>query len=177
MRTLTPRIETDRLLLRPPEEPDLEGWATLYADPEAARFIGGPQSRGGAWRHMATEAGSWRLKGYGMFSVIEKESGHWIGRVGPHWPEGYPALELGWSFLRSSWGRGFATEAARATIEAAFRDLDLSEIIHLIDPQNVRSVRLAERLGARKVGSEELPAPYQDFTVDRWSSRRSDWIA
>jgi RimJ/RimL family protein N-acetyltransferase len=174
---MTPQIETKRLLLRPPEERDLDGWAALYADPEAAQFIGGPQARGGAWRYMAAEAGSWTLKGYGMFSVIEKESGLWIGRVGPHWPEGYPALELGWSFLRSCWGRGFATEAARATIEATFRDLDCREIIHLIDPQNVRSVRLAERLGARKVGREQLAAPYDDFTVDRWRSQRSDWIA
>lgn len=113
---------------------------------------------------MATEAGSWRLKGYGMFSVIEKRTGRWIGRVGPHWPEGYPGRGL----LASHWGCGFATEAATAAIRIVFRDLDCTEIIHLIDPRNVRSIRLAERLGASRVGTEALPDPYHEFTVDRW---------
>ncbi|MGH8166339.1 MAG: GNAT family N-acetyltransferase [Woeseiaceae bacterium] len=169
------RIETERLLLRPPEEADLDGWEALQADPEAARFLGGPLSRGQAWRNMATEAGSWRLKGYGMFSVIEKQTGQWIGRVGPHWPDGYPGLEVGWAVLPSHWGHGFATEAATAAIRAVFRTLDCSEVIHLIDPQNLRSVTLAERLGASRVGAEKLPDPYDRFTVDRWRSLRSGW--
>lgn len=172
---LVQRIETERLLLRPPREDDLDGWAALLADPVAARFLGGPLSRGEAWRYMAAEAGSWRLKGYGMFSVIEQQSGQWIGRVGPHWPHGYPGLELGWAILPSHWGQGFATEAATAAIRTVFRELDCSEVIHLIDPQNLPSVRLAERLGASRVGAEKLPDPYDRLTVERWRSLRSRW--
>lgn len=168
-------LETERLLLRPPEESDLDAWAGLWADPEAAKFIGGAQSRGRAWLNLAAEAGSWRLRGYGVFSVIEKASGRWIGRTGPHWPEGYPALEVGWSFLRTAWGKGFATEAARAAIGAVFRDLDCAEVIHLIDPRNRRSIALAERLGARRVRRETLSDPYDRLRLDLWCLRRSEW--
>ena len=78
---LGPTLETPRLILRPPREEDLDGFAAMMADEEAARYVGGQQQRSGAWRGMAAMAGSWALRGYGMFSVIEKESGRWIGRV------------------------------------------------------------------------------------------------
>ena len=85
-----PSLETERLLLRGIEEKDLDGWATLLGDPESARFIGGAVDRAGAWRAMAAMAGSWQLKGFGMFSVVEKSTGNWIGRLGPWQPEGWP---------------------------------------------------------------------------------------
>ena len=172
---ISERIETERLLLRPPEERDLDGWAALYADPRAAAFIGGPQSRAAAWRHMASEAGSWRMKGFGMFSVIEKESGCWIGRVGPHWPEGYPALEFGWSLLLPHWGRGLAFEAAQAALDAVFGESDCAGLIHLIDPANDRSIRLAERLGATRGPPAPLPPPYESFRVEAWQLPRERW--
>jgi RimJ/RimL family protein N-acetyltransferase len=70
-----PTLETPRLILRPPREEDLDGWAALMGDEESARHIGGPMSRSAAWRTMSAMAGSWVLKGFGMFSVIEKDSG------------------------------------------------------------------------------------------------------
>ncbi len=76
----TPTLETGRLLLRGIQEKDLEGWATLMGDPASARFIGGVVDRAAAWRGMATMAGSWELKGFGMFSVVEKTTGRWIGQ-------------------------------------------------------------------------------------------------
>src|SRR5690606_17152865 len=85
-----PTLETARLILRPPREEDLDGWAELMGDEETARYIGGPMTRSAAWRTMATMAGSWQLKGFGMFSVVEKETGRWIGRVGPWQPEQWP---------------------------------------------------------------------------------------
>jgi len=166
------RIETARLILRPPEEPDLDSWAALHADAEATRFIGGVQSRGQSWRSMAAEAGSWRMKGYGMYSVIEKASGAWVGRVGPHWPEGYPGLEVGWAVLRAHWGQGFAKEAAEAAVDEVFRRLDYDQLIHLIDPENLRSIRLAESLGAHCAGAQQLPDPYERFTVECWQLSR-----
>ena len=84
---LGPTLETDRLLLRPPVEADLDGWAELMGDEDCARFNGGTMARPAAWRAMASMAGSWALRGYGMFSVVEKESGRWIGRLGPWQPE------------------------------------------------------------------------------------------
>src|SRR5690606_38196051 len=82
-----------RLLLRVPRREDFEAWATFMADEEATRHIGGLQPRPVAWRGLAAMVGSWHLQGYAMFSVIEKASGQWIGRVGPWQPEGWPGPE------------------------------------------------------------------------------------
>jgi RimJ/RimL family protein N-acetyltransferase len=172
-----PLIETPRLLLRPPIEADLDGWAELMGDAEAARFIGGVQERAGAWRGLAAMAGSWALRGYGMFSLIEKESGRWIGRVGPWQPEGWPGTEVGWGLVRSAWGRGYAAEAAVATIDWAFDRLGWDEVIHCIDPDNAPSIVLAERLGAVRRGPGRLPAPFADSRVDIWAQDRAAWRA
>ena len=113
-------LETERLILRPPVEADLDGWAALHADEDSARFIGGPLERAAAWRAMAAMTGSWWLRGLGMFSVVEKATGRWIGRLGPWQPEGWPGTEVGWGLRREAWGRGFATEGAAAAIDWAF---------------------------------------------------------
>src|SRR3712207_5977714 len=114
---LGPTLETARLILRPPVEADLEGWAEFMADEEAARFVGGVQSRPAAWRGMATMTGSWALRGFGMFSVVERESGRWVGRLGPWMPEGWPGTEVGWGVHPAFQGRGYAVEGSIAAID------------------------------------------------------------
>ncbi len=172
-----PTLETARLLLRSPRQDDLDGWAELMADEQAARFIGGPLTRSEAWRAMAAMAGSWLLKGFGMFSVIEKSSGRWIGRVGPWQPEGWPGPEVGWALLPSAWGRGYARESAKAAIDWSFEALDWPEVIHTIAPDNVSSQRLAQRLGAANAGPTQLPPPLDRLPVELWRQSRDDWIA
>ena len=102
---LGPTLETQRLILRPPQPEDFEGWAAMMADEEVARFIGGAMPRSTAWRTMAMMTGHWVLRGYSMFSVIEKESGNWIGRIGPWNPEGWPGTVVGWGLTRAAQGR------------------------------------------------------------------------
>ena len=116
-----PRIETARLVLRPPRAEDFDEWAAFMADPEAARFIGGPLSRPMAWRGFLTVAGAWAVQGFGMFSVLERDTGTWVGRLGPWMPEGWPGPEVGYGIVRSRWGRGYATEGAAAAIDWALR--------------------------------------------------------
>ena len=60
---------------------------------------------------------AWHENGFAMFSVIERATGRWIGRVGPWMPEGWPSSEIGWAVIREYWGRGFATEEAAASID------------------------------------------------------------
>ena len=91
-----PVIETARLRLRPPAAEDFEAWAAFQADPVASRFLGGPQPRAVAWRSLVAMAGAWSLFGFGMFSVIEKARGRWLGRLGPWRPDGWPGAEIGW---------------------------------------------------------------------------------
>jgi RimJ/RimL family protein N-acetyltransferase len=174
---LGPTLETQRLILRPPLEEDLDGLAALMADEEAACFVGGRQPRSGAWRQLAAFAGSWALRGYGMFSVIEKASGRWIGRVGPWQPEGWPGAEVGWALDRSAWGCGYATESAAASIDWAFEQLGWEDVIHCIAPANRPSIPVAERLGSTRRRSAYLPPPFDSEPVDIWGQTRSEWRA
>ena len=94
------RLETSRLVLRPPRADDLDAWAEMMLDEPSARFIGGTMPRAVCWRQLMTMIGAWHAQGFAMFSVIEKESGRWIGRVGPWQPEGWPGTEIGWAIVR-----------------------------------------------------------------------------
>ena len=168
-------IETERLILRPPEQQDFEGWAAFMADEETARFVGGVQPRASAWRSMATMTGSWSLLGFGMFSVIEKTTGHWVGRLGPWMPEGWPGTEVGWGLVRAAQGRGYGVEGATAAIDWAFDNLGWTEVIHCIDPANRPSQQLAERLGSRMLRHGHLPPPFETLEVEIWGQSREEW--
>lgn len=120
-------------------------------------------------------AGSWLLKGFGMFSVIEKRTGQWIGRLGPWQPEGWPGTEVGWGLIKSAWGQGYALEGAQAAIDWAFDRLDWAQVIHTIDPENTPSQALAKRLGSANWGPGKLPSPYENFRVDVWGQSRQEW--
>ena len=151
-------LETERLVLRMFRESDTDAYAEMVADPEVMRFLGGgqPVPRAEAWRNMAMVLGHWQLRGYGMWAVEEKESGEMVGRVGCWRPEGWPGLEVGWTLRRRFWGRGYATEAARASVAYAFEALDQTRVISLIAPENVNSIRVAERLGEKPEGEWDI---------------------
>jgi RimJ/RimL family protein N-acetyltransferase len=171
------RIETERLILRPTAPGDFEAWAAFMADIEASKFVGGPQARSVAWRGFLSMAGAWAIQGYAMFSVIEKSSGRWIGRLGPWVPEGWPGTEVGWGLAREAWGKGYATEGSTAAIDWAFDKLGWSEVIHCIAPDNAASQAVAQRLGSRKIRSTNLPAPFETMMVDVWGQSRGEWLA
>lgn len=113
-------IETERLILRPPTMADFPRWAQFQADAETTRFIGGPKTPPETWRILMTVAGAWSLTGISFFSVIEKASGQWVGRIGPWRPEGWPGPEVGWSLHPDAAGKGYAREAAVASLDYAF---------------------------------------------------------
>jgi RimJ/RimL family protein N-acetyltransferase len=153
-----PQLTTQRLLMRGFQEFDLDAYALMSADPEGMRYVGSGQilTRQDAWRSMATIIGHWHLHGYGMWAVVEHQSGEMIGRVGCWQPEGWPGFEIGWTIRRAWWNNGFATEAAQAAISFAFENLNQSRVISLIRPQNAASIRVAEKLGEQLQGSLEL---------------------
>jgi RimJ/RimL family protein N-acetyltransferase len=168
-------LETPRLILRPTRPEDFEPWAAFMADGEASKFIGGPQPRSTAWRGFMSMAGSWAMNGQAMFSVVEKSSGDWIGRVGPWVPDGWPGNEVGWGLVRAAWGKGYAAEAAVASIDWVFDHLGWTEVIHCIDPENLPSQVLAARLGSVNQGRGLLPAPFEAYPVDIWGQTREAW--
>ncbi|WP_257385553.1 GNAT family N-acetyltransferase [Tahibacter caeni] len=170
-------LTTQRLQLRPPRLEDLDAWAAFAAEPETMRFLGGVQGRSAAWRAMMGMAGSWQLQGFAMFSVIERESGRWLGRIGPWMPADWPGTEVGWGLCAAAQGKGYAVEAATAAIDWAFDTLGWTEVIHCIDPENVASQRVAQRLGSRNLRRVTLPAPYDTMTIDAWGQTREEWRA
>ena len=172
-----PQLETARLLLRPPQLQDLDRWAEFAADPVATRFVGGVQPRAMAWRSMMTMAGAWALQGYCMFSVIEKASGRWMGRLGPYQPEGWPGTEVGWSLHPEAWGRGYAREGASAAMDYAFDVLGWDEVIHCIDPDNAPSQRVAIALGSQFRGPGRMPPPFDQAACEIWGQTRAEWRA
>jgi RimJ/RimL family protein N-acetyltransferase len=172
-----PVLETERLTLRPITLEDFPRWAEMMGDPEAARFLGGAQPASTAWRGFMTMAGAWSLTGISMFSLIERASGLWLGRIGPWRPHGWPGTEVGWGLHPDAQGKGYGVEAATATIDYAFDVLGWTEVIHCIDPDNIPSIRLAERVGSRNLGPTRLPAPFHELTIDRWGQSREEWRA
>jgi len=172
-----PMIVTERLILRPPAAEDFEGFAEFGADEDTMLHLGGVQSRAEAWRGMCAIAGSWQIEGFGFFSLIERETGEWIGRVGPWKPEGWPGTEVGWGVLPRFAGKGFAKEAAIASIDYAFTTLGWDDVIHTINPENHASIKLAEALGSKNRGPTKLPAPYADIKVDDYGQSREQWLA
>ncbi len=108
----------------------------------------------GAWRNLCLFVGAWSVQGYSNFSVIEKATGRWIGRAGAWFPLGWPGKEIGWAFKRDVWGKGYATEAATRCLNWAFDDLGLTEVVHVIHPENEISIAVTRRIGAVLSASE-----------------------
>ncbi|WP_420606925.1 GNAT family N-acetyltransferase [Novosphingopyxis sp.] len=172
-----PLLVTERLILRPPAAEDFEAAVAFHADPETMRFLSGPKSRAETWRAWCCLAGSWHINGFGMFSMIERATGRWIGRAGPWQPAEWPVAEIGWGVAREFEGKGYAREAAVAAIDYAFDRLGWDAVHHIIDPQNTGSIKLAERLGSAKMGPTRMPAPFQDKQVDCYGQTREAWKA
>jgi RimJ/RimL family protein N-acetyltransferase len=157
-------------------EADLDAYAAMCGDPEVMRWIGDGHAytRAETWRHLATILGHWALRGYGLWAVEEKATGELLGRIGPWRPEGWPDLEIGWLLRRASWGRGFATEGARAALAYAFERLGVAHAVSLIRPENAPSIRVAERLGERLEGRTTLMGgEVLVYGIDRTAWERS----
>jgi RimJ/RimL family protein N-acetyltransferase len=153
-----PTLTTERLVLRPLEERDAEVFCGLLQDPEVVRFIGDGTipSREDCWRAVAAWLGHWVLRGYGPWAVTDRESGAFMGRVGIHFPYGWPQPELAYTLGKPFWGRGYATEACRAALDWAFTERDFPELVSLIYPENARSIRVATKLGETLRGESSL---------------------
>lgn len=155
--TSAPVLTTERLLLRMLEEADFEEYAAIHTDAEVTRFTTRTHlDRMETWRHLAMIVGHWHLRGFGMWGVFERGSGALVGRVGFYQPDGWPDFELGWTMGRLSWGKGYAPEAARACLDYAFEVMKRDHVISLIDPANVSSIRVAEKIGETLEGEVEI---------------------
>jgi RimJ/RimL family protein N-acetyltransferase len=156
--------DTERLHLRRFSAGDREPFAALNADPEVVRYVGDghPMTRADSDALLDAIDAHWAQHGFGLWCAAPRaEPDACLGFVGlavPSFlPSVLPAVEVGWRLARPAWGRGLATEAARASLDHAFGALALESVISVIDPGNARSIRVAEKLGMRRAAAHVHP--------------------
>ncbi|SPF77467.1 GNAT family N-acetyltransferase [Pseudoprimorskyibacter insulae] len=149
-----PVIETNRLRLRGHTMADLDALCDLFAS-DRAEYMGGAIARKDAWRWLASEVAMWDLLGHGAWG-IETRDGAFLGQVGLLKPPHFPEVELGYTLLESAEGKGYAFEAASAVLGWAWAQ-GFETLVSYIDPNNARSIALAERLGATHDPQAALP--------------------
>ncbi len=160
-------LETETLILRKPGPQDVAATVDFFMSPRSS-MAGGPLTQGKAWRQFAAEVGHWDLVGCGMWAVTPKGGDDAIaGLVGPWCPMDWPEKELGWVIFDGFEGKGIAFEAATAARRDAFERLGWETAVSYIDPENVRSIALAERLGATLDQSAPQPKPETPCLVYR----------
>jgi RimJ/RimL family protein N-acetyltransferase len=155
-----PTLETERLILREQRPRDTEPLTAAFAKDEFARFITRERrglTREEAWRGLAVVAGSWLVSGYGQWIVEERASGAVVGRIGPWAPPRWPDFEIGRAIFPEHQGMGFAVEGAAAAVVWAHEALGRDYVIHLIDPLNRPSERVAAALGGEVTGTWDSP--------------------
>ena len=175
-------IETQRLLLRQWRDGDWHGLQRAYGDPAVMSWIGAaPADLAATAAAVGRMSMHWRLLGYGMFAVEELASREIVGRVGlmlhPDWPLDGPKVEVGWTMQRSSWGRGYATEGAKASLEFGFRILGLPQIFSMTRPDNARSRAVMDRSGLTQRGEIDFHGwkqVYYAVDADEWPPRGSE---
>ena len=142
-------LETERLLLRELAPADLDFVAAMMGNAEVTRYYGRRFSRADAevWLHQQIER--YRVDGHGLWLVLVRSAGTPVGQVGLMLQEveGRELPEIGWLLHRPFWGRGYATEAAAATRDAAYTRWSYGAVISLIRPENTPSQRVAQRIG------------------------------
>lgn len=171
-----PTLTTDRLLLRPFREDDLDAYHAVIASPQVVTALASARvpTRDDAWEQMAVFLGQWALRGHGQWALEERASGRLVGRAGLHQPErvDWPGLEVGWTLHPAAWGNGYATEAGRAAISYAFGVLDRDEVVSIIAGSNTRSQSVARRLGMTW-GEDRLMAWAPDAPLGIWRRHRT----
>lgn len=155
---MIPRLETDRLILRPHAVDDFDAYVEMWSEPDVVRFIGGRAfSREESWSRFLRQAGIWQHLGFGFFAIEEKASGRFIGEAGFHdlhrtmEPSLEGTLEAGWALMSSGQGWGYATEAMMAAMNWADMAFPERRMTCIIDPDNLASIRVAGRLGFREL--------------------------
>lgn len=158
------RIETERLILRRWRETDREALARIHGDPEVTRFLPGVSTRAESDAFMDRAEARFGQGSTSFLAVESKEDGALLGGVGlalVRFAAPFaPAVEVGWRLARSAWGRGFATEAAKAVLREAFARPGLAEVVSFTVPGNMRSRKVMERLGMSRDSAGDFDHPF-----------------
>lgn len=156
-------LRTERLLLRRWRPEDREPFAALNADPRVVEFLPGPLSRSESDERAARFEAHFQEHGYGLWAVEVVGVAPFAGFVGlsvPRFETPFmPCVEIGWRLAAEHWGRGYATEGARAALAFGFEWLSLTEIVSFTVPDNIRSRRVMEKIGMAHHPAEDFDHP------------------
>ena len=176
--TACPTLTTERLVLRPLEESDLDAFTACTMSPRCTdrSTCRGPilaVTPGRAWPSGGA-SGSSAVRGSGRSPSAQAERS-WAGpaSIGPRWPTG-PGLEVGWALRPAYWGKGYATEAGRRSIAYAFEEMGADEVFSVILPENERSQAVARRLGLTLV-DERVLSSLPDSPHGIWRLGADEW--
>jgi ribosomal-protein-alanine N-acetyltransferase len=172
-----PTLETERLVLRPFREDDLDAYTAVLQTPEVRASLRLPDDTGReqAWQQMASFLGQWQLRGTGQWALEDRATGAFLGRAGLHHPErvDWPGVEIGWVLHPAHWGRGYATEAGARGVAYAFDTLGVDEVFSVILPTNPASQAVARRLGCSLV-EERVLASFPTEAHGIWRLTRAE---
>ncbi|MFK4085665.1 GNAT family N-acetyltransferase [Kribbella sp. NPDC020789] len=161
---------TERLILRPFQDRDLDAWAALNSDPDVMRYLGGPLTREQSDREAAGINHQWETEHFGFLAIERAADGVFLGASGlsrePWYPE---TLEVGWRLAREYWGHGYATEAAAHWLAYGFTELGLPRINAVTDTPNERSIAVMRRLGMTFGHTADLEADGERFNATVYS--------
>jgi RimJ/RimL family protein N-acetyltransferase len=173
-RTASPCLSTPRLTLRLPDAADLAALHVVFGDPAVMRFVGAgvALSREQLAASQSRVAEHWRRHGFGPFTCVERSTGAVVGEAGLQHIEDGAGIELTYTFARAVWGRGYATEAARAVLDWGFGPLHLERIMAVARPENLASQHVLHKLGMR--AEEDLRVCYGD-KLACWGIGAAEW--
>ena len=160
-------IETERLLLRPLTTADLDEVVKLHAAREVECTMG-KFDRSAARARLERNEQEWEERGHGLMAILERAGDRFLGRSGLKYWAQFGETEVGWVLRPDAWGQGFATEAGQACLKWGFQALEVPYLTAMILPHNHRSIRVALRLGMRRMRSEVL----MDLPVDVYAIER-----
>jgi RimJ/RimL family protein N-acetyltransferase len=167
-------VETERLILRRWNDEDSTSVAHIYAKPEVMEFI-----PGGVWSADRTVRAIARMReldierGYGFYPVVVKSLGKVVGHCGLGLLEQTPEIEVAYILDSPYWGQGYASEAARAIVDHAFSRLNISRIVAVAFPENVRSIGVMRAIGMTPVGL----AHHFGATLVKYETQKSERLA
>ncbi|MFP7671975.1 GNAT family N-acetyltransferase [Marivita sp. S0852] len=144
-----PVLDTKRLQLRSPEPEDYPDFKATFAS-YRSRFMGGPLNPYETWMLYAAEIGHWEIRGFGMWMVHLKDTDKTVGMAGGWYPAKWPEREIAWIIWPDDAGHGYALEATNRVRRYFYDDQGWDSAVSYLDPKNLDSIRLAERLGATK---------------------------
>jgi ribosomal-protein-alanine N-acetyltransferase len=174
-------IETARVYLRPFTVDDLDAFAAIGSDPDVMRYIGAgrPLSKEETHARLNTIIEHRDKHGFGVWAAVDRSNGTLMGYCGLQFLENTSEVEVGYRLAKRFWGMGIASEAARASLRYGFEELSLGRIVAVVQPGNIASQHVLEKIGLRYVRDARFyntHVKYYAITLEEYERDGSTWI-